>query len=178
MRKKGSNRVSSFLFLVPVTLLICSIIFTIISCGISNDSSGNSQDDYDLNSSSFFIDDEPEDNTPAETAEISNEYMKTPEKINIGLAEKNNGFAFKVFTELIKEDKDINVFISPFSISTALAMTYNGASGQTEKDMATALNFNDMTVAEINEDFKLLISNIEIFLWAMMLTNYIFTNIG
>ena len=59
MRKKGSNRVSSFLFLISVALLNCSIIFTIISCGISNDSPGNIQNDYDLNSSSFFIDDEP-----------------------------------------------------------------------------------------------------------------------
>jgi len=30
-------------------------------------------------------------------------------------------------------DKDENVVISPFSISTALAITYEGAGGETEK---------------------------------------------
>jgi len=34
-----------------------------------------------------------------------------------------------------------NVFFSPYSISTALAMTYAGARGQTEQEMARALHF-------------------------------------
>ena len=34
-----------------------------------------------------------------------------------------------------------NLFFSPYSISTALAMTYAGSRGETEKQMAKALSF-------------------------------------
>lgn len=34
-----------------------------------------------------------------------------------------------------------NLFFSPYSLSTALAMTWGGARGQTEQDMATVLHF-------------------------------------
>jgi serpin B len=37
---------------------------------------------------------------------------------------------------------DENVFFSPFSISSALAMTYAGAGGETEAEMADALHFD------------------------------------
>jgi serine protease inhibitor len=51
----------------------------------------------------------------------------------------NNSFAFDLFAKL-KSDKG-NIFFSPYSISTALAMTYAGARGNTEKQMATVLHF-------------------------------------
>jgi serpin B len=48
-------------------------------------------------------------------------------------------FAFNLYRKLIVKDQ--NMFISPFSLSTALAMTYAGARGETEKQMARALGF-------------------------------------
>jgi serpin B len=48
-------------------------------------------------------------------------------------------FAFNLLRETLKVDAGKNVFISPASISVALAMTMNGARGQTLKDMAQAL---------------------------------------
>ncbi|HET6334649.1 MAG TPA: serpin family protein [Polyangiales bacterium] len=55
------------------------------------------------------------------------------------LGTDNRAFAFALYRELSKEPG--NLFFSPYSISTALAMTYAGARGTTETEMATALHF-------------------------------------
>src|SRR5258708_424724 len=51
----------------------------------------------------------------------------------------NNRFALELYGKLA--DKDGNLFLSPYSISTALAMTYAGAKGQTAAEMAKTLNY-------------------------------------
>lgn len=52
----------------------------------------------------------------------------------------NTDFALALY-QLLKEDGG-NFFYSPYSISVALAMTYAGAEGETESQMAQALRFN------------------------------------
>lgn len=52
----------------------------------------------------------------------------------------NSAFGFDLYQEL-KGEKG-NLFFSPYSISTALAMTYAGARGQTKKEMAEVLHFS------------------------------------
>ncbi len=49
------------------------------------------------------------------------------------------GFGFKALNELARTNPDKNVFISPTSLSMALAMTYNGSSGSTRTAMQKAL---------------------------------------
>ena len=56
------------------------------------------------------------------------------------IAEGNTAFAIALYGQLRGEEG--NLFISPYSISTALAMTYAGASGNTEKQMADVLRFS------------------------------------
>ncbi len=51
----------------------------------------------------------------------------------------NNEFAFDLYDELKSEEG--NMFFSPYSISTALAMTYEGAKGDTAKQMEEVLHF-------------------------------------
>jgi serpin B len=51
----------------------------------------------------------------------------------------NGAFAFDLY-RLLSESDD-NLFFSPYSISAALAMTYAGARGDTEREMAEALCF-------------------------------------
>ena len=65
-------------------------------------------------------------------AKIASKEPITPEARII--AASINGFAFDLYAEIAKEEG--NLFVSPASISTALAMTYAGAQGQTEKEMA------------------------------------------
>lgn len=57
------------------------------------------------------------------------------------LTENNADFAFALYDELAKEKEGENLFYSPHSISTALAMTYAGAEGNTATEMASALHF-------------------------------------
>ena len=52
----------------------------------------------------------------------------------------NNAFALALYAKLQNENKG-NVFLSPYSISTALAMTYAGARGKTAAEMAEVLHF-------------------------------------
>ena len=51
----------------------------------------------------------------------------------------NNEFALRLFAKL--QSTKGNLFFSPYSISTALAMTFAGARGQTESQMAEVLHF-------------------------------------
>lgn len=75
----------------------------------------------------------------------------------VQLIESDNKFGFKLFNEIIKAEKDKNVFISPLSISLALGMTYNGASADTEKAMRETLELGNLTNQEINESYQSLI---------------------
>jgi serpin B len=55
----------------------------------------------------------------------------------------NNKFALKLYAKLCSEEG--NLFFSPYSISTALAMAHAGARGQTEAQMAGVLHFPIIT---------------------------------
>ena len=58
---------------------------------------------------------------------------------DLTLVEGNNEFAFDLYTHLAKEKG--NKFFSPYSISTALGITYTGARGNTAKEIAKTLHF-------------------------------------
>lgn len=55
------------------------------------------------------------------------------------VAEGNNRFALQLYQKL--QDDQGNLFFSPYSISTALAMAYAGARGSTQEQMAQVLCF-------------------------------------
>ena len=62
-----------------------------------------------------------------------------PEGDMAALVGGNSTFAFDLYQALRGEEG--NLFYSPYSISLALAMTYGGARGETEQQMADTLNF-------------------------------------
>ena len=74
-----------------------------------------------------------------------------------GLVESDNRFGIKLFKEIVKEQGDTNIFISPLSVSMALGMTYNGADGSTKEAMEKTLELSGLTVEEVNESYKNLI---------------------
>jgi len=74
------------------------------------------------------------------------------------LVEADNLFGINLFKEVLQsEEPDENVMISPLSVSLALAMTYNGADGETKEAMEKTLELTGLTVDEINTNYKLLI---------------------
>src|SRR5690242_5205843 len=55
------------------------------------------------------------------------------------VVEGNTAFALELYGQL--KTQPGNLFFSPYSISTCLAMTYAGAAGETEKQMAHVFHF-------------------------------------
>src|SRR5215470_13113777 len=70
--------------------------------------------------------------------------------MNSNLAAASNAFGFDLFQQLRRQDANKNVFFSPLSVTIALAMTYNGAAGETKNAMARALKIEGMDQAELN----------------------------
>jgi serpin B len=70
----------------------------------------------------------------------------------------NNAFGINLFQALLGGEPDQNILISPASVSAALAMTYNGAAGETETAMIETLQLQGMTREEINGAFADLLS--------------------
>jgi serpin B len=73
--------------------------------------------------------------TPAQTSPSPT----TPEDDISILVDGNTEFTFDLYREL--KGSEGNFFFSPYSISTALAMTYAGARGETAQQMADTLHF-------------------------------------
>jgi len=72
----------------------------------------------------------------------------TPEK---ALAAAQTSFGFKLFSNLTGEEPADNVFISPASVAFALAMTWNGAAGETREAMSRALELKGMDLDHVNQ---------------------------
>ncbi|KAG0414550.1 hypothetical protein HPB47_008285 [Ixodes persulcatus] len=67
--------------------------------------------------------------------EVSCEAEDNDEK----LAQAHNHFGLKLLQELSRENPKSNLFVSPTSISVALAMVYAGARGKSEVELSIAL---------------------------------------
>ncbi|MFC1906182.1 serpin family protein, partial [Chloroflexota bacterium] len=73
------------------------------------------------------------------------------------LVESSNTFGFKLLNEVVGQDGDKNIFISPLSVSMALGMTLNGADGDTYEAMKQTLELSGLTEEEINKSYASLI---------------------
>lgn len=81
-------------------------------------------------------------------------YAEPADYVDPRLVSANTAFAFDLFHILREEKPGENIFISPASVSLALAMTYNGAAGETAGAMAEVLCFQGMSLDEINNAFS------------------------
>ncbi|MEA2015673.1 MAG: serpin family protein [Actinomycetota bacterium] len=94
-----------------------------------------------------FVNDVKEEVTDAQSDDLA-------ASVDKNLVDANTNFGFNIFKKLINEDSEKNVFISPLSVLLALAMTYNGALGDTSLEMADALEFEGFDLEELNSGFS------------------------
>jgi serpin B len=73
------------------------------------------------------------------------------------IANGNNEFAVELYKKISKPDE--NVFFSPYSISTALAMTYAAAKGKTAQEMEQTLHFK-LKNGDLHKGFSEIISDL------------------
>lgn len=76
-------------------------------------------------------------------------------------SESNSEFGIDLFKTIVVNEPSDNIFISPLSVSMALGMTMNGATGNTAYEMQNTLGFNDMTQEEINMGYKSLMRELQ-----------------
>lgn len=83
---------------------------------------------------------------------FGDEGRDAPETVSIdtNVVTANTQFGFDLFNDIRKIEQDKNIFISPLSISIALAMTLNGASGETEQTMTNTLHLQGLGSESIN----------------------------
>ncbi len=76
------------------------------------------------------------------TLQITNLEWKTPKSTALAFdsTESINQFTAELY-QTLSDEHEGNLILSPYSISTALAMVYGGAHGETETQMETTLHF-------------------------------------
>jgi len=79
--------------------------------------------------------------------------VRTVKKVDDRLIAATSRFSFKLYNQLLKQRTSRNVFVSPSSVILALAMTYNGADGETRQSMARALEIEGLSLQEVNRGF-------------------------
>ncbi len=74
------------------------------------------------------------------------------------VVESSQTFSLKLFKAIsaLPSESESNLFISPFSVSTALSMALNGAAGQTYSEIQSVLGMSDLSEEERNSAYKTL----------------------
>ena len=91
----------------------------------------------------------------ADTMDLQ-ERSDAAENLDPRIVQAENDFGLKLHRLLSEQDDGGNVILSPYSISTALAMAWNGSAGSTASEMSDALGWSGMDAKQVNEGNKLL----------------------
>lgn len=70
------------------------------------------------------------------------------------LVQSSNQFGLELFKEVAKTNGELNFMISPLSVTLAMAMTYNGAEGNTKTAFDKTFHFNDFSTNRINKSLS------------------------
>ena len=97
---------------------------------------------------------------PAISSDTRSDVNAMDTAIDPRLLAANTRFGFKLFSQVLQQ-QDENVLISPVSISIALGMTNNGASGETQQAMQRTLELEGMSLEQINQANQALLSQLK-----------------
>lgn len=106
---------------------------------------------------------EPTDPTGQEEGNWEAKYKKADghaEKVSEDVVKANNDLGMKMFSRLAAGEAGKNMMISPLSISIAMAMVTNGATGENLDEMKEVLGFGEMELPDVNEQFAQLIASL------------------
>ena len=133
-----------------------SILFCLVGCSSVTESNVASNSNQ---SSQASADDKGGSNDNGSTMEDQNK--SAGGAIDARLVSANTSFGFKLYHEVANKSAGNNVFISPASVALCLAMTYNGAVGETKEAMERALEIHGLTHAELNRAYAALRSELQ-----------------
>ena len=86
----------------------------------------------------------------------------TAEK-SAALIQADNKFGLELFSRTVADAKpNTNTSVSPLSVSLALAMVYNGASGETKTEMENAMKVSGLIPEEINLMHQTLVDSLKL----------------
>ncbi len=173
------NKMKKFMILFTVFAM-----FFLVSCG------GDSKDDDKTDTGDTTVDTgdtdttDPTDTGDTDTGEPTNptdptdptdptgqeeggsweaKYKKADghaEKVSKDVVNANNDLGMKIFSRLAAGETGKNMMISPLSISIAMAMVTNGATGESLDEMKNVLGFGEMELPDVNEQFAQLIASL------------------
>jgi serpin B len=125
----------------------------------------NSISDNDLvdTGSDKEVIDAVDNDSEEESPETLLKYKKADEHaeaVSENIVKANSDLGMKIFDAVSSNETGKNVMISPLSISIAMAMVTNGASGENLKEMKEVLGFNEMEMSAVNTQFYKLIQSL------------------
>ncbi len=90
---------------------------------------------------------------------VAQEKQKAPNPAVADIVNANSQFALALYKNInaAGSSKGKNIFVSPYSISTALAMTYTGARGNTKTELSKVLFFDAFSEEKLNTGFSSLL---------------------
>ena len=103
------------------------------------------------------------DDADTESGDWEAKYKKADEhaeKVSKDVVKSNNDLGMKMFSKIAAAEAGKNVMISPLSISIAMAMSTNGATGENLDEMKEVLGFGNMELPNVNEQFMHLIASL------------------
>ncbi|HDR50933.1 MAG TPA: serpin family protein [Mariniphaga anaerophila] len=90
-------------------------------------------------------------NTPDEELNVTEKTAR--------LIDAENQFGFELYQHVFSSETEYkNIMVSPLSVSLALAMTYNGANGETKTAMEKTLKVYGLTPDDINTSYRDLVN--------------------
>ncbi len=126
-------------------LIVISMLLSFAGCGNTETPSSQSKGEHIIKATNLMADYEAEKTAGKEA---DTEFVKNQMTL-----------ALKLFKASADESKGENVLISPLSIQLALAMTANGANGQTKEEMEALLG-GENSLEELNEYLNTYVSNL------------------